>query len=98
MAIVWVVGTNQPGLKVFEEKNDAINHANIHNLDMVEAELIWIEPPPFPLPPSKYICTKCKTNRPKWFDLCYNDNLMNVDVAWCDTCNEDTGFKKEGNE
>jgi hypothetical protein len=61
---------------------------------MVEAELVWVVPPTFPLPDSEYICMKCGEYRPNWFKLCWQDNLFNNDKAWCETCKEDTGYRK----
>jgi hypothetical protein len=101
---VWVIGSDgleriaelEP-LKVFKEKDDAFNYYNsrhISEVSIVEAELVWVVPPIFPLPPSEYICMKCGDYRPNWFKLCYQDNLFNANKAWCDTCKEDTGYRK----
>lgn len=104
MSKVWVIGDDQlrwralyKPLKVFKEENDAIDYYNTQHpneTSMTEAELVWVVPPPFPLPDSEYICMKCGEYRPNWFKLCYQDNLFNADKAWCDTCNEDTGYRK----
>ena len=104
MSKVWVVGSDQlewivehEPLRVFKEKDDALEYYNsihISEVSLVEADLMWIVPPEFPLPPSEYICTKCGEYRPNWFKLCYQDNLFNVDKAWCDTCKEDTYYRK----
>jgi hypothetical protein len=104
MSKVWVVGDDQlewiaerEPLKVFKEKNDALDYYNsrhISEVSMVEAELVWVVPPTFPLPASEYICMKCGEYRPNWFKLCWQDNLFNNDKAWCETCKEDTGYRK----
>ena len=104
MAKVWVVGNDQlewivehEPLKVFKEKEDALNYYNsrhISEVSLVEAELVWIVPPPFPLPESEYICIKCGDYRPNWFELCWRDNMFGVKKIWCDTCKEDTGYEK----
>lgn len=104
MSKVWVVGSDDlervadlEPLRVYKEKEDALDYYNsrhISEVSLVEAELVWVVPPTFPLPPSEYICMKCGDYRPNWFKLCYQDNLFNADKAWCDTCKEDTGYRK----
>jgi hypothetical protein len=104
MTKVWVIGNDdiyrQSEVKVFTEKQDAID--SIKNNDwkanptrgMVEAELVYVEPKPQKLSPSKYICTSCGTQRLPTFDLCWQDNLFNSDKAWCEICNKDTGYER----
>ena len=104
MSKVWVVGDNELGwiaerepLKVFKEKEDALDYYNsrhVSEVSMVEAELVWVVPPIFPLPASNYICTECWNHRPNWFELCWRDNIFGVEKIWCDICEEDTGFLK----
>ena len=104
MSKVWVVGSDDleriadlEPLKVFKEKDDALDYyysRHISEVSVVEAELVWVVPPAFPLPPSEYICMKCGDYRPNWFELCWRDNIFGVEKIWCDTCEEDTGYRK----
>lgn len=103
MTKVWVVGGDElvwieehEPLKVFKEKDDAFDYYNsrhVSEVSLVEAELVYVEPPAFPLPTSNYICVKCGERRPNYFELCFKDNLSNIEKIWCENCGEDTNYR-----